>query len=147
MLNLLPIFFLSIFTCVDPDSEYGYGSTKILNTDPDPQHCSIFTCVDPDSYSEYGPRTTNLLKTDPNPDPHPQHWLLLWLRTCCCRWVWVTVCGPCRSVPPPAWLWWARLPSEGSRHSGTYIVHKDAYSKGSRCRNYIIFLQTGIKCR
>ena len=42
-------FILHIFTCVDPDpnpySEYGSGSTKLLNTDPDPQHWLIHSSV------------------------------------------------------------------------------------------------------
>ena len=45
ILHLLPLFYpiftIKKFTCLDPSlySEYGYGSTKLLNTYPDPQHC------------------------------------------------------------------------------------------------------------
>ena len=45
ILHLLPLFYpiftIKKFTCLYPSlySEYGYGSTKLLNTYPDPQHC------------------------------------------------------------------------------------------------------------
>ena len=34
----LPPFYPIFSTCVDPYSEYGSGSRKLLNMDPDPQH-------------------------------------------------------------------------------------------------------------
>ena len=40
MVNLCLLLFYPLFTCVDPDLEYGSGSTKLLNTDQDPQHWS-----------------------------------------------------------------------------------------------------------
>ena len=40
MVNLCLLLFYPLFTCVDPDLEYGPGSTKLLNTYQDPQHWS-----------------------------------------------------------------------------------------------------------
>ena len=40
ILHLLPLIYV-VFTCVDPYSEYGSGSTKLRNLNPNLQHCAI----------------------------------------------------------------------------------------------------------
>ena len=39
--NFCLYFILHIFTCPNPYWECGSGSKKLLNTDPDPQHCYL----------------------------------------------------------------------------------------------------------